>query len=231
MKSVYNLIIVLLSAAVLVLLFLQIKGSGSNEELEKSYNEDLDSLNELYIKTENQNDFLKDNNDSLGSALLQLMNIQDKNGTTSRDVDTPEEKEIRALVTNLNKGWQDLVAEHDADAVLQYFLEEFTTNEVKINTENLPFVRKHNNTNYREHVAAIAEIKDLKIDMGKIKMYSIFVREKIFATQFLTEITVEHKGKVVMESTILSLVSGEKDDGIWKVGNYSWIRFEHFDIL
>jgi len=227
MQSINKLITILLFIAVLVLLFMQLRSYNTSSGTTDKATSELDSLQELYLKEKAESSLLKNLNDSLSSALIREISGH-KEGTPSL---TADEQEIHNLISNLHQGWENMVDQNDADEVLKYFMNEFTTNEVKINTENIPYVRKHNNQDYREHLDAIAEIEGLEIDMGTSKVYSIFVRDDIFGTQFLTEIRVEHNGKTVMESTVLSLVSGQREDGQWKVGNYSWIRFEYFDIL
>lgn len=227
MQSINKLITVLLFIAVLVLLFIQLRSHNNDASSVEKETSELDSLKELYLKEKEEAAQLKYNNDSLSSALVSEIS----KGIKQPENLSSEEREIQNLISNLHLGWENLADKNDADQVLRYFMKEFTTNEVKINTENIPFVRKHNNQNYREHLEAISEIEGLEIDMGTSKVYSVFVRDDIFGTQFLTEVSVEHNGKIVMESTVLSLVSGQKEDGEWKVGNYSWIRFEYFDIL
>lgn len=67
-------------------------------------------------------------------------------------------------------------------ALLAYFLPQFTTNsdKLKINIENMPFVQRHNNSDFRTYLAQLAATKELKRTFDKPPFYTTMVRGDIF---------------------------------------------------
>jgi len=55
------------------------------------------------------------------------------------------------------------------------------------------------------------------------------VRGNTFTTNYLSKLTATLNGQVVHKSTILCLVSGQKKNGQWLIGNYNWTRHDDFD--
>ena len=57
-------------------------------------------------------------------------------------------------------------------------------------------------------------------------------RNNIFTTMFLVELNVYRNKNKVLESSVLTTMSGEKyEEKEWRVGNLNWIEFEYFDTL
>jgi len=133
------------------------------------------------------------------------------------------------MIKELEQGWVKMAETKDANALLNFFMPKYTTNAVKINTENMPFVQRHNDTNFREHLNQLIATKDLTISFGEPKFYSTVVRGNIFTTSYLSYLTTTHQGKVIHKSTILCFVSGEKQNGRWLIGNYNWTRYDDYD--
>lgn len=140
-----------------------------------------------------------------------------------------DEKEVQEMIKNLEKGWVKMVETKDINALLNFFMPNYTTNAVRINTENMPFVQRHNNSNFREHLNQLLVTKELSISFDEPRFYSTVVRGDIFTTSYLSFFTAFHQGKVIHKSTILCFVSGEKRDNRWLVGNYNWTRYDEFD--
>jgi len=140
-----------------------------------------------------------------------------------------DEKAVQGLIKELEQGWEKMVETKDPNALLNYFMPKYTTNAVKIDTKNMPFVQRHNDTNFREHLNQLTATKELRISFGEPTFYSTVVRGNIFTTSYLSYFTATHQGKVIHKSTILCFVSGEKMNNRWLVGNYNWTRYDDFD--
>ena len=63
-----------------------------------------------------------------------------------------DEEAIESLVSNLHKGWATMAKTKDTNALLKYFLPKYTTSTVRINTENIPSVKRSNDSNFQEYL-------------------------------------------------------------------------------
>ncbi len=201
---------------VLLLVFLALMGWMWHQESQAtkslgtrmSHLEDSLSYTHNALRRSNQSfDVLKREKDSLFTLA--------SNAAQPKAIKAPtysaNEKAIHRLVYNLHNSWEDLFLHKDTDKFLTLFMPEFTTNEVTIDTENIPHVERHNNTDFVEHIL------------------STFVKDNIFTITYQTHLEVKNQYQTVQQSKIICYVSGEKVNGTWKVGNYNWTRYDFME--
>ena len=219
---------------VLLLLLLALMGWMWNQEsqaassLSDRLNTIEDSLNFTHnaLLRSNQNfDLLKRENDSLVTLALSA----NKPLAPEPENYSAEEKSVHQLVYRLQNGWEQLFRDKDTDKFLSLFMPEFTTNEVTINTQNIPHVERHNNTNFVEHITALANTADLRADFSNTQFLSTFVKDNIFTITYQTQLEIKDPYQTVQKSKIICYVSGERVEGMWKVGNYSWTRYDFME--
>ena len=137
-----------------------------------------------------------------------------------------DEEAVKALVNKLHHGWASMVNTKNTSDLLQYFLPNYTTNAVRINTENIPSVQRSNNTNFEDHLKELISANNISITFGQTHFLSIEVKDDIFVTTYKTQLRVYSNNKQVYTSSLVTLLSGANRDG-WKVGNYSWVTLNY----
>lgn len=231
MKSgkVQKFLIGLLVVTILLLTFLFNKATTSQQLFTGQVLLLQDSIKRLKNEigfNELSNEVLREMNNNLSSQLYEenYSHVEHQTETISE-----EAKVIQQLIIEMEQGWVKMMETKNPDALLVYFLPEYTTNSVKIDTNNMPFVQRHNNSDFRVHLNQLVATKDLNLSFDTPTFYTSMVRGDIFTTNYLSQLTATHEGKVVHKSTILCFVSGEKQNGKWLIGNYNWTRYDDFD--
>ncbi|NMM48204.1 hypothetical protein [Marinigracilibium pacificum] len=225
------LIILLLFASIFIFTD---SDSGSQEDLESAYKTQIDSL-------KNQNSELNSEIDELRSQMLipQDSDIHknldsdssnDSHGYNEANL-SADEKYIIQLVKNMHQGYSELNKTKDPNSVLKYFTPRHSTNEVTINVQNLPSVKKHDTNNFKDHLQFLAEIEGLKIKMGTPYFKNIYVQGNIFNAYYVADLLVEKDGGLVEKAVLIASVSGQKNGNEWRIGNFSWMKFDKYDKL
>jgi hypothetical protein len=137
-----------------------------------------------------------------------------------------DEKAIEALVQKLHQGWTNMCQSKNTNDLLQYFLPRYTAGAVRINTENVPSVKRSNDSNFEEHLGELVLSPDLSLTFGQTRFLYTEVKGNYFVTSYRTRIRVYEKNKEVHTSSIVNLLAGENRDG-WKVGSYNWVTFNY----
>jgi hypothetical protein len=228
-ENAKKVLIGILVIIVVALAFLFTRANSSQQmaaEQVSALEDSVKRLNNAMAFSNLRNEVLKEINNNLSSQLYTKSYAHVSHETKSI---SPEAKVIQQLIIDLEQGWVNMMDTKNPDALLTYFLPQFTTNSVKINTENMPFVQRHNNSDFRAHLTQLAATKDLELIFDKPTFYTTMVRGDIFTTNYLSKLTATHQGKVIHKSTILCFVSGEKKNGKWLIGNYNWTRYDDFD--
>jgi len=166
--------------------------------------------------------------DSLKTVVYKL---QDQVKKLAGEVPAPktlnkDEEAIENLVNNLHKGWASMIKNKNTNDLLQYFLPKYTTNTVRINTENIPSVQRNNNTNFEEHLKELISANNISITFGQTHFLNTEVKGDVFVTTYKTQIRVYNNNKQVYTSSLVTLLAGANRDG-WKVGNYSWVTLNY----
>ena len=137
-----------------------------------------------------------------------------------------DEKEIETLVSNMHKGWAAMLKNNDTNELLKYFLPKYTTSTVRINTENIPSVKRSNDTNFEAHLQELMLANNVTISFGQTKFLYTEVKGNFFVTSYQTRFRVYQDNKQVHTSSLITQLAGEKKDG-WKVGSYNWVTFNY----
>jgi len=228
-KQVQKILIGFLVVITLILVFLFSKATTSQQLIEdqiSSLQDSIKGLNNEIGFNELRNEVLREMNKNLSSQLYEENFTHVKHQTEKI---SEEAKVIQQLITEMEQGWVKMMETKNPDALLSYFLPEYTTNSVKIDTQNMPFVQRHNNSDFRIHLNQLVVTKDLSLFFDEPTFYTTMVRGDIFTTNYLSRLTATHKDQVIHKSTILCFVSGEKKNGKWLIGNYNWTRYDDFD--
>lgn len=138
-----------------------------------------------------------------------------------------DEKAIEALVGNLHKGWAVMLKNDDTNELLQYFLPQYTTSTIRVNTENIPSVDRKNNSNFEEHLNELMLANEVSISFGQTKFLYTEVKEDIFVTSYRTRIRVYQSNKEMHSSSLVTQLAGQRKDDGWKVGSYNWVTFNY----
>ncbi len=166
--------------------------------------------------------------DSLKTVIHKLQGEVSKlsNNAPTYKASSEDEKAIEELVNNLHKGWGKMIKNKDTNELLKYFMSKYTTGTVRINTDNIPTVKRSNDSNFEQHLQEIIIANDVSISFGQTKFLYTEVKGNFFVTNFRSRIRVYHHNKQVHTSSIVTQLAGEKKDG-WKVGSYNWVNFNY----
>ena len=137
-----------------------------------------------------------------------------------------DEKAIETLVNNLHQGWANMLQNDDTKELLKYFLPQYTTSTVRVNTDNIPSVDRKNNSNFEQHIQELMLAEEVTVSFGQTKFLYTEVKGNFFVTSYRTRIRVYQKNKEVYTSSLVTLLAGEKKDE-WKVGSYNWVTFNY----
>ncbi len=164
--------------------------------------------------------------DSLKTIVYKLQDQVDKLAKEVPKAPNKDEKAIEALVNKLHHGWTSMLTTKNTNDILQYFLPKYTTNTVRINTENIPSVQRSNNTNFEDHLRELISANNLSISFGQTHFLNTEVKGDVFVTTYKTQLRVYDNNKQVYTTSLVTLLSGANRDG-WKVGNYSWVTLQY----
>jgi len=138
-----------------------------------------------------------------------------------------DEKAIEALVNNLHRGWTAMMEKDDTNEILKFFLPQYTTSSVRINTENIPSVQRSNNANFEEHLNEIMLANNVTLSFGQTKFLYTEVKGDIFVTSYRTTLRVYQNNQEMHTSSLVTQLAGQRKEGEWKVGNYNWVNFNY----
>ncbi len=165
--------------------------------------------------------------DSLKTVVYDLQSQVEKlSATTKSEALSPEEKAVHQLVLNIHRGWEKMFETKDTNELLKYFLPKYTTNALRVNTENIPTVQRSNDTNFEDHLKNLIAAGNISITFGQTQFLYTEVRDNIFVTSYRTKFRVYQDNKEVYTSSLVTLLAGANKDG-WKVGNYSWVNLNY----
>ena len=137
-----------------------------------------------------------------------------------------DEQAIEALVNNLHRGWASMFKTKSTDDVLKYFLPKYTASAVRIDTENVPRVRRKNNSNFEEWLNELLATNDISLSFGETKFLYTEVKGDVFVTSYRTTLRVYENNKEMWKSSLVTQLAGEKRDD-WMVGHYNWVSFNY----
>ncbi len=137
-----------------------------------------------------------------------------------------DEAAIEALVNNLHRGWASMFKTDNTNEVLKYFLPKYTTSAIRINTENVPSVRRNNDSSFEEFLDQLLATNNISLSFGETKFLYTEVKGDVFVTSYTTTLRVYENNQQRHTSSLVTQLSGERK-GEWKVGDYHWASFNY----
>ena len=110
--------------------------------------------------------------------------------------------------------------------VLKYFLSKYTTSAIRIDTENVPSVRRKNDSSFEEFLNELIAVNNISLSFGETKFLYTEVKGDVFVTSYRTTLRVYENNQQRHTSSLVTQLSGERD-GEWKVGDYHWASFNY----
>lgn len=209
---------------VLVALFSCEDNSGQIEELTQENAELKEKYQNQLIETRSETEKADNLQTQVHSLESQVQKL--KGEVPTFNASTAEEKGIEELVKNLHAGWASMIKTDNTNDLLQYFLPQYTTSTVRINTENIPSVDRKNNSNFEEHLNELMLANDISVSFGQTKFLYTEVKGNFFVTSYITRIRVYQNDKQMHSSSLVTQLAGENKDG-WKIGSYNWVTFNY----
>lgn len=137
-----------------------------------------------------------------------------------------DEEAIEVLVQNLHHGWASMFKTNDTNDLLKFFLPKYTTSAIRINTENIPSVRRKNNSSFEEFLNQLIAANNISLSFGETQFLYTEVKGDVFVTTYRTRFRVYENNKQRHTSSLITQLSGERN-GEWKVGDYHWVAFNY----
>jgi len=218
-----NLIILLLCGLVIYLLIRT--ESNTSADNQYSMQQDAcqdDSLSEVVATMEKQLAGLHLIYDSVAIALEN--EIQANESQMPTDLSAGQ-VELQQLARDLNQGLSQLSTTNDPDTFLKYFHEEFTTNRVIFDLDNIVNVKRESSQDSRAYIKSIAENDQLQVTAGPIRPIRSYARGDAGVIVFFDKIR-SREGSEVNEGTILVTLVCKRYDGNWKIGNMSTVNIQ-----
>jgi hypothetical protein len=190
---------------------------AENSQLTISYQEQLTETREAVTRA-----------DSLQTIVHDMeQQIAELSGNTPEfAASSAEEEAVETLVHNLHKGWTSMFKTKNTDDILKYFLPKYTASAVRIDTENVPRVRRKNDHNLEQWLNELLAANDISLSFGETKFLYTEVKGNVFVTSYRTTLRVYEKNQERHTSSILVQVAGQAGD-VWKVGQYNWVSFNY----
>ena len=138
-----------------------------------------------------------------------------------------DEEAIEGLVQSLHQGWASMFKSDDTQDVLKHFLPEYTTSAIRIDTENVPSVRRKNDHTFEEFLKQLIAANNIDLTFGETKFMYSEVKGDFFVTSYRTTLRVFENNKLRHSGSIVTQLAGQKMGGEWKVGNYHWVNFNY----
>ena len=192
--------------------------TAENNNLTKSYEEQLVVTRSEVTRADSLQTLVHDLQQELQEALGEkpVYNASDE-----------DEEAIEALVHNLQKGWANMFKTKDTNDLLKYFLPKYTASAVRINTENIPSVRRKNNSNFEEFLNELLAANNVSLSFGETKFLYSEVRGDVFVITYRTRLRVYENNSQRQTNSLVTQLSGQRENGEWKVGNYNWVTFNY----
>lgn len=190
---------------------------AENSQLTISYQEQLTETRQAVTRA-----------DSLQTIVHDMeQQIAELSGNTSEfAASSAEEEAVETLVHNLHRGWTSMFKTKNTDDILKYFLPKYTASAVRIDTENVPKVRRKNDHNFEQWLNELLAANDISLSFGETKFLYTEVKGNVFVTSYRTTLRVYEKNQERHTSSILVQVAGQAGD-VWKVGQYNWVSFNY----
>jgi len=135
---------------------------------------------------------------------------------------SPSDQSIRELVNDLHNAWENSFKSRNSDELLALFLDEYSINQVRIDTAGIPMVRASNFKNFPEYVQAFLDIEGLALDFGQVDMLYTEVKDDFFVASYKCKYRAYMNNELTQTTSLITTITGRNEGG-WKIGNYSWV--------
>ncbi len=190
---------------------------AENSQLTISYQEQLSETRQAVTRADSLQTIVHD----MEQQLAEL-----SGNTIDFAASTAEEEAVETLVMSLHRGWTSMFKSKNTDDLLKYFLPKYTASAVRIDTENVPRVRRKNDQNFEQWLDELLAANDISLSFGETKFLYTEVKGNVFVTSYRTTLRVYEKNQERHTSSILVQVAGQAGDA-WKVGQYNWVSFNY----
>ena len=143
-----------------------------------------------------------------------------------------DEKELIDLVKSLNSAFSNLLVTRDAQTVLNYFNEDFTSNVVMVSLYDIVNVRRGDAITYPQQLEHILinndKIRYVEISLADI--YHVEVRnDDLGIIYFEDDMTILTNDSKKVTARVLIQFVAKKYDGSWKIGNYTSVNMAQYE--
>ncbi len=169
----------------------------------------IDSLRQKVAELEEVNLLLKSNNVKHAVSLA-----------------SQEEAAVHKMVNNLKTAFNNLNMERSPDKILQYFLPSFSTNQVTINIDNEAEIALFSAEDFKSYLKKQMKAKGTLVVMSNITFLDTRIKGEIFTTTYKNQAKVFKDKTLINNRAIVTTITGRNQGG-WKIGNYSWVSIDY----
>ena len=149
-----------------------------------------------------------------------------KGNTPVNNASQADEEAIENLVHNLHQGWSSMFKTKDTNDVLKHFLPQYTASAVRIDSDNVPRVRRKNDHNFEQWLNELIAANDVSLSFGETRFLYTEARGDVFVTSYRTTLRVYENNQEKYTNSLVVQLAGERKDG-WKAGHYNWVSFNY----
>lgn len=199
-------------------------GSLRAQEVEKA---ERASKEPILVALQNK---IRQQNETIDSLVLLIVHMQD-DGSIVLDIDESAELDedvvkLGKLALKLDqKLFEALNKEGDFVGIRKYFLPRFSANFVTINKNGEGNIAIVTHENLGAHLGSIQQ-NERSYKIVNIDFLDTKVAGDIFNMAYKTLVETYIEGKLVAEQSVLTTLTGRRDNLDWKVGNYSSTSIE-----
>lgn len=124
------------------------------------------------------------------------------------------------FLDSVQEGWEE-VFEGSSEKLLNHFLPEYTVNGVRFFGEDGVSVGQGGNDEFEQYLVNISQ-KNLKISAGRYNIGYFYEGTSKFTISLKTTFQIFNEGQTSTVTSI-QIISGSKENGIPKIGNFSWV--------
>lgn len=172
---------------------------------------------------------IRDQEKTIDSLILLMMHMKEE--TIVNDIDTSEELDedivkLGKLALRFDqKLFEVFNAETELEEIRKYFLPRFSANFVTIDKDGSGSIAIVTHENLGEHLGSIMEDKR-SYKIVNIDFLDTKVAGNVFNMAYKTLVEAYVDGKLYTELSVLTTLTGRRDEHLWKIGSYSSTSIE-----
>lgn len=174
-------------------------------------------------------DKIRDQEKTIDSLILLIVQMKDE--TITNDIDNSEEHnediiKLGKLALRFDqKLFEVFNEEAELEEIRRYFLPRFSANFVTVDKDGNGSIAIVTHENLGEHLGNIQE-DERSYKIVNIDFLDTKVAGDIFNMAYKTLVEVYIDGKMYTELSVLTTLTGKRDEHLWKIGNYSSTSIE-----